>query len=110
MAALLGDAFDLDLTAQEVERTLAVAGYTDTGRVAAMLVGDKEVEATAFPSGTWAAKHLVYNVHGWERRHLSSAGLRARGGHEPGRSQQHGRPTARDYRAHPHALLSRRFG
>lgn len=48
MAALLGDAFDLDLTAQEVERTLAVAGYTDTGRVAAMLVGDKEVEATAF--------------------------------------------------------------
>lgn len=48
MAALLGDAFDLDLTAQEVERTLAVAGYTDTGRVAAMLAGDKEVEATAF--------------------------------------------------------------
>ena len=48
MAALLGEAFDLELTAQEVERTLAVAGYTDTGRVAVMLVGGREVEATDF--------------------------------------------------------------
>ncbi|MDY2655852.1 MAG: stage II sporulation protein D [Candidatus Limiplasma sp.] len=48
MASLLGEALDLDLTAQEVERTLAVAGYTDTGRVAAMLVGGKEVEGTVF--------------------------------------------------------------
>ncbi len=48
MAASLGEAFGLELTADEVERTLAVAGYTDTGRVAAMLVGGREVEATAF--------------------------------------------------------------
>ena len=48
MAALVDEAFGLNLTAQEVERTLAVAGYTDTGRVAAMLVGDMEVGATAF--------------------------------------------------------------
>ena len=98
MAALLGEAFDLDLTAQEVERTLAVAGYTDTGRVAAMLVGDREVEATAFRQALGPAQHLVYTVHGRERRHLPSAGY----GHGVGMSQAGANSMAADgadYRA-----------
>lgn len=64
MAALLGDAFDLDLTAQEVERTLAVAGYTDTGTRGRHAGGRQRGGGHGLPSGTWAAKHLVYNVHG----------------------------------------------
>ena len=109
MAALLGEAFDLELTAQEVERTLAVAGYTDTGRVAAMLVGGREVEATDFRRALGLRSTLVYALHGRKRRHLPSAWVWARRGHEPGRGQQHGGRRSGLLR-HPDALLSGRHG
>ena len=48
VAERLNAAMALDLTAQEVRRTLAVGGYTATGRVASMQAGGHEIAATAF--------------------------------------------------------------
>lgn len=48
IAEKLNAALDMKLTPQEVARTLMVEGYTDSGRVAAMLVGGRRVEGAAF--------------------------------------------------------------
>ena len=49
IAEKLNAALDMKLTPQEVARTLTVEGYTDSGRVAAMLVA----------AGGWRARRFV---------------------------------------------------